>query len=59
MNVTKRLEKQTIDNFQAEIELLLLRSESQETKYKELDSKMIIEIEKQATGQSRNLLLNM
>ena len=44
-NVTKRREKQTMDNFQAEKELLLLRSESQETKYKDLDSKMITEIE--------------
>ena len=35
-----------MDNFQAEKELLLLRSESQETKYKDLDSKIISEIEK-------------
>ena len=48
-----------MDNFQAEKELLLLRSESQETKYKDLDSKIISEIEKLATGQSRNMLLNM
>ena len=48
-----------MDNFQAEKELLLLRSESQETKYKELDLKIIAEIEKQATGQSRSRLLNM
>ena len=58
-NVTKRREKQTMDNFQAEKELLLFRSESKETKYKNLDSKMISEIEKQATGQSRHLSLNM
>ena len=58
-NVTKRREKQTMDNFLAEKELLLLRSESQESKYKDLDLKMITEIEKQATRQSRNLLLNM
>ena len=58
-NVTQRREKQAMDNFQAEKELLLLRSESQETKYKDLDSKVISEIEKLATGQSRNMLLNM
>ena len=58
-NVTQRREKQAMDNFQAEKELLLLRSESQETKYKDLDSKIISEIEKLATGQSRNMLLNM
>ena len=34
-NVTKRREKQVLDNFKTEIKLLLLRSESQETKYKE------------------------
>ena len=51
-NVTQRREKQAMDNFQAEKELLLLRSESQETKYKDLDSKIISEIEKLATGQN-------
>ena len=58
-NVTKRREKQVLDNFKTENELLLLRSESQETKYKDIDTKMMTEIEKQATGQSRNYLTNM
>ena len=58
-NVTKRREKQVLDNFKTENELLLLRSESQETKYKEIDTKMMTEIEKQATGQSHNYLTNM
>ena len=58
-NVTKRREKQVLDSFKTENELLLLRSESQETKYKDIDTKMMTEIEKQATGQSRNYLTNM
>ena len=58
-NVTKRREKQVLDNFKTENELLLLRSESQETKYKDIDTKVMTEIEKQATGQSRNYLTNM
>ena len=55
-NVTKRREKQVLDNFKTENELLLLRSENQETKYKDIDTKMMTEVEKQATGQSRNYL---
>ena len=39
-NVMKRREKQVMDNIQTEKELLLLRSESQEAKFKEVDSKM-------------------
>ena len=58
-NVTKRQEQQVLDNFKTENELLLLRSESQETKYKDIDTKMMTEIEKQATGKRRNYLTNM
>lgn len=58
-SITQRREKQVMDNLKTEKELLILRSECQETKYKEIDTKMISEIEKQVTGQCRNFLVKM
>ena len=55
----ERREKQVLDNFSAEIELLELRSESQEEKYTQIDTKMIEEIEKRTSGQLRQILLNL
>ena len=39
----ERREKQVLNNFSAEIELLEFRSESQEEKYTQIDTKMIEE----------------
>ena len=36
-NLTKRKEKQVLDNLKAEIELLQLRHENQEGRYQEID----------------------
>ena len=58
-NGTKWREKQILDNFKTENELLLLKNESKETKYKDIDTKTMTEIEKQATRQSHNYLTNM
>ena len=48
-----------MDNFQTEKELHCSTSTSQEAKFKEVDSKMTNEIEKQTAGQSRSLLIKM
>ena len=47
----KRREKQVLDNFATEIELLDLRGESQEAKYQQIDAKMVEEIDKRTSGQ--------
>ena len=48
-----------MNNFQAEKELLLLRSESQETKYKIVTQNLLPKSKRKQPGQSRNLLFNM
>ena len=58
-NLTKRREKQVIDNLKAEIELLQLRHENQEGKYQGIDEKMKAEISKLATGERRNTLIKL
>ena len=58
-NLTKRREKQVLDNFKAEIELIRLRRENQEEKYKAIDNKMKEEISKIATGQRRAFLIKL
>ncbi|MCG7879610.1 MAG: hypothetical protein N0C90_25255 [Candidatus Thiodiazotropha endolucinida] len=58
-NLTKRREKQVLDNFRAEIEIIRLRRENQEEKYKAIDNKMKEEISKIAAGQRRVFLLKL
>ena len=58
-NLTKRREKQVLDNLKAEIELLQLRHENQEGKYQGIDEKMKAEISKLATGERRNTLIKL
>ena len=48
-----------MNNFQAEKELLLLRSESQKTKYKISTQNLLPKSKRNQPGQSRNLLLNL
>ena len=48
---TKLREKQVIQNFQTEIELMKLRAESHEEKYKNIDSEMEELINKKVSGQ--------
>ena len=47
------------DNLKAEIELLNLRKENQEEKYRNIDQKMKEEIQKIATGERQNMLLKL
>ena len=54
--LTKRREKQVLDNFRTEIELLHLRQESQEEKDKGIDDKIAEEINKLTSGQRRKAL---
>lgn len=58
-NLRRRREQQVMDNYIAEKELLLLRCESQQIKYRETDSKMITDIESRSTGQIRKFLLSL
>lgn len=58
-NQRKRREKQVTDNLTAEIELLQLRADSHESKYKECDEKMKEEITKHVTGQLRLLTIKL
>ena len=57
--LTKRREKQVFDNLKVEIELLNLRKENQEEKYRNIDQKMKEEIQKIATGERQNMLLKL
>lgn len=58
-NLTKRREKQVLDNLKTEIELLQLRHENQEEKYRGIDDKMKEEISKLTTGERRNALIKL
>ena len=51
--LTKRREKQVLDSSRTEIELLHLRQESQEEKYKGKDDKIAEEINRLTSGQRR------
>ena len=56
-NLTKRREKQVLDNLKTEIELLQLRHENQEEQYRGIDGKMKEEISKLAARERRNALI--
>ena len=58
-NLTKRREKQVLDNLKTEIELLQLRHENQEEKYQGIDGKMKEEISKLTIGERRNALVKL
>ena len=58
-NLRKRREKQVLDNFRSEIEILRLRQENQEEKFNAIDNKMKEEINKIASGQRRKFLLKL
>ena len=58
-NLTKRREKQVLDNLKVEIELLQLRHENQEGRYQGIDKKMKAEISKLATEERRNTLIRL
>ena len=58
-NLRKRREKQVLDNFRSEIEILRLRQENQEENFKATDNKMKEEINKIASGQRRKFLLKL
>ena len=58
-NLTKRREKQVLDNLKAEIELLQLRHENQEGRYQEIDEKKKAEISKLSTGERQNTLIKL
>ncbi|MCU7858048.1 MAG: hypothetical protein KZQ79_20545 [Candidatus Thiodiazotropha sp. (ex Lucinoma borealis)] len=47
---TGRREKQVMDNFNTEIELLDLRAQAHEVKYRNIDKDIVQEIEKRTTG---------
>ena len=58
-NFTKKREKQVLDNFKTEVEILNLRQQNQEEKYQGTDNKMKEELSKLATGERRNALLKL
>ena len=58
-NLTKRRKKQVLDNLKTEIEILQLRHENQEEKYRVIDGKMKEEISKFTIGESRNALVKL
>ena len=58
-NLRKRREKQVLDNFISEIEILRLRQENQEETFQAIDNKMKEEINKIASGQRRIFLLKL
>ena len=58
-NLTKRREKQVLDNFKTDVEILNLRQQNQEEKCQGIDNKMKDELSKVATGERRNALLKL
>ena len=58
-NLTRRREKHVLDNMRTEIDLLQVRHENQEEKYRGIDDKMTEEINKITTGERRNTLLKL
>lgn len=58
-DLTKRREKQVLDNFKTEEEILNLRQQNQEEKHQGIDNKMKEELCKLRTGERRNALLKL
>ena len=56
LNQTQRREKQCMDNYRAEKDLLELRAESHEAKYKTIDREMQELLVKKASGRTRDIL---
>ena len=56
LNQTQRREKQCMDNNRAEKDLLELRAESHEAKYKTIDREMQELLVKKASGRTRDIL---
>ena len=56
-NLTKRRERQVLDNLRTETELLQLRHENHEAKYRSIDENMKEEINKITIGERQNILL--
>ena len=56
LNQTQRREKQCMDNYRAEKDLLELRAESHEAKYKTIDKEMHELLVKKASGRTRDIL---
>ena len=55
----RRREKQVLDNYKTERDLLELRAQSHEEKYKRLDEEMISIISENATGRCKDILVTL
>lgn len=55
----RRREKQVLDNYKTERDLLELRAQSHEEKYKRLDEEMISIISEKATGRCKDILVTL
>ena len=55
----RRRERQALDNFKTERDLLDLRAQSHEEKYRSIDEEMISIISEKSVGRCKDILINM